>query len=221
MGLTLVAVVLGAIVAIGITILLEVLRKPKLELRIAPPVDAQYQGRPATRARFLYLELINKPLPVLARWMTRNGALQCHGTVAFHHLDGQSVFGRVMPIRWSGLPEPVPLHFVVDDKHVLLLDPLKLTLTQRVDVYPGEAERLDVAARFDNEPECYGWSNESYFSDPIWRNPNWRLPSDRYLVKVTIISAGEKCRGIFRLINDVVQQDFRVEPALSSDSVRD
>ena len=220
MGLTVVEVVLGAIVAILTTIWVENLRKPRLELRIASPTDVQYQGRPATQARFLGLELVNRSLPRWARWMSRDAAIQCHGTITFHHLDGQNVFGRAMPIRWSGSPEPVPMRLVVDDKHILIADPARLTLTSRMDVYPGEAERLDVAARFDNEDECYGWSNESYFSDPVWRNPRWRLASGRYVFKVTVISAGQSCTGIFRLINDVAQQDFRLEPALPSDSVR-
>jgi len=113
------------------------------------------------------------------------------------------------------------MRLVVDDKHIFIADPARFTLTPRIDVYPGEAERLDVASRFDNEDECYGWSNESYFSNPVWRNPDWKLPSDRYLVKVTVISAGDKCTGIFRLISDVAQQDFRVEPSLPSDFVCD
>lgn len=221
MGLTIVGVVLGAIIAILITIWSENLRKPNLEIRIASPADVQYKGRPATQARSLGLELINKPLPRWARWMSRDAAIQCHGTITFHHLDGQNVFGRAMPIRWSGSPEPIAMRLVVDDKHIFIADPARFTLTPRIDVYPGEAEHLDVASRFDNEDECYGWSNESYFSNPVWRNPDWKLPSDRYLVKVTVISAGDKCTGIFRLINDVAQQDFRVEPSLPSDFVCD
>jgi hypothetical protein len=94
-------------------------------------------------------------------------------------------------------------------------------LTSRIDVPPGETQRLDVAARFDAEDECYGWNNESYFSDPIWRNPEWRLNAGRYLVKVTIISAGDKCIGLFRLINDVSRLDFRLEAILPGDIVRE
>lgn len=221
MGLTVLEVVLGAIVAILITILVENLRKPKLRLRIAQAVDMQYQGRPATLARFLGLELMNNPLPRWARWMSRNVAIQCHGTITFHHLDGQNIFARSMPIRWSNSPDPVPIHLAVGDKQILIVDPAKLNLTPRMDVYPGESESLDVAGRFDNESECYGWSNESYFSEPIWRNTNWKMPVGRYLVKVNIVSAGEKCNGVFRLINDVSQKDFRIEAALPNDTVRD
>ena len=107
MGLTILEVVLGAIVAILITLLVENLRKPKLQLRLDSPTDIKYQNSPAQNVRFLSLELVNTPLPRWARWMSRNTALQCHGDITFHHLDGQNVFGRVMIGRWSESPEPV------------------------------------------------------------------------------------------------------------------
>lgn len=222
MLLTIAQVVLGAIVAILVTITVENLRKPKLEIRIATPLDVRYPKHPASEVRFLRLELGNKRLPRLARWLSRNAAMQCYGTITFYHLDGQNVFGRSMPIRWSGSPEPVyPSLFIDGKQRGFLLDRARLASSQRMDVYPGETELLDVAGRFDNEDDCYGWSNESYFSDPIWRNPNWKLPKGRYLLKVGITSAGEKCMTLFRLVNDVPQRDFRIEPALRSDRTHD
>lgn len=220
MGVTIVEVILGAVLAIAITIWVENLRRPRLALGLAAPKDMEYDERPAQHARFLYLDLANEEPPRWARWVSRNAAMQCHGWITFHHLDGQNIFGRSMRIRWSGSPEPVPMSGVVDGKQIQLVDPVRLTITSPIDVYPGDAERLDVAARFDDEDECYGWSNESYFSDPPWRNPDWRLPSGLYLVNVTVTSAGKKCTGIFRLINDVSQQDFRLEPASAGDSAR-
>jgi hypothetical protein len=219
MGLTILEVALGAVVAILITILVENLRKPKLQLRLAPPTDIEYRNRPAQNVRFLGLEQVNKPLPRWARWMSRSTALQCHADITFHHLDGQNVFGRAMIGRWSGSPEPTPIRFRIGDQLVLISDPSRVTT--RIDVPPGEAQRLDVAARFDAEDECYGWNNESYFSDPVWRNPDWRLNSGRYLVRVTIVSTGDKCVGLFRVINDVSRHDFRIENSLPNDVVRD
>ena len=86
-----------------------------------------------------------------------------------------------------------------------------------MDVPAGEAEVFAVAGRFDNEDECYGPSNESYFSNPIWHNPAWMLPGERFLVRATVISSGLKVTKVFRLVNDVTQQDFRLEPALKTD----
>ncbi len=97
---------LGAILAIITTIIVESLRKPSLELKIGKIGDANYQeDHPAKKARFLYLEIVNKPLPKLFKWISRNAALQCHGTITFHHLDGQNVFRNSMQIRWTNLPK--------------------------------------------------------------------------------------------------------------------
>lgn len=222
MGLTFLEVVLGALAAIVTTIVIESLRKPKLRLEISAPVNMSYNDRPAKIAKFLGVRLTNQPLPRWARWMLREAALQCHGVVTFHHLnDGQNVFGRSMPIRWHSAPEPVPRHIVIEGKHFVFADSDKITLSPRIDVYPGESEELAVATRFDRDEDCYGFSNESYFSDPQWRNPRWKLPSGRFLVRITVVSSGEKCSALFRLINDVPLSDFRLEPAQSKDKAFD
>jgi len=222
MGQIALEIVLGAIVAILMTITIENLRKPKLYLRIADHHDRTFPpGRPATGVRFLAVDLVNKPLPRLFRWMSRNAALHCHGYITFHHLDGQDFFGRAMPIRWSGSPEPVSIQLQINNTQVQIANPAMLSQISGMDVYPGESQRLDVAAKFDNDQECYGWSNESYFSSPVWRNPDWQLPPGRYLANVTVISSGEKVSRFFRLINDVPRTDTRLEKPLPEDRIHE
>jgi len=163
MGLTLFGVVLGAIIAIIVTIALEILRKPNLDFELLPPKDMEFDDQPAKRMRAVCLKLINKPLPKWARWMSQNPALQCHGNITFHHLDGQNIFGRSMIVRWCSAPEPNPLRIQIGNMEGLVFDPVRITNIQKMDIYPGESADIDIAARFDDEPECYGWSNESYF----------------------------------------------------------
>jgi hypothetical protein len=92
----------------------------------------------------------------------------------------------------------------------------RLAAESRDDVYPGDEALLDVAVRFENEAECYGWNNEAYFNKG--RTPWWRLLRGRYLVKVVITSSGQKCIGIFRLVNDVDSwTDFRLLSATAED----
>ena len=221
MGTTILSIIIGAIIAIVITMVTEMLRKPRLHLKIIPPVDMVLNGTPANQMRALRLKLTNTALPSWAQWMSRNAALQCHGNITFHHLDdGQNVFGRSMYIRWTGTPEPIPLSIQIGNQQGKIYDPSRFTLSQRIDVYPGENVELDVAVRLDNEPLGYGWSNENYFSDPLWRTPKWTLQPKRYLVRINVLSAGERCTALFRLINDVPQHDFRLEPPLSTDVVR-
>jgi hypothetical protein len=217
-------VAIGAIVAVLIAVGVEYLRRPKLRLTIETPIcDIDYPpGRPAHHARHLRLKLVNEPLPAWAQWMVRAPALQCRGSISFHHLDGQNVFGREMNVRWAGSPQPVPIQaFMQDGTQIQIVDPMRMTLESRIDVYPGEkeGELLDVAGRFDVDGECYGWNNETYFCSTPWRNPDWSLPHGRYLVKVSIRSSGQKCLGVFRLINDVPRKDCRLEPALEKDIV--
>ncbi len=214
------SVVAGGVITILVTIAVEVLRRPKLRLIPAGAVDATYEaGRPAQRSRYLYVNLANDPLPWFARWMSRNAALQCTGTITFHHLDGQRFFSRHMPVRFSRTPEPVPFHFAVGEIAGVFFDPSRINAESRIDVYPGEHTPLDIAAKFDSEEDAYGWSNLSYFSNPPWRNPDWKLPRGRYLVAISISSSGQKREGLFRLLNEAGPSDFRLEPAQRGDRV--
>lgn len=81
-----------------------------------------------------------------------------------------------------------------------------------IDVHPGEEQRLDVVARFNSEPECYGWNNESYYYD--WRHPEWKLEGDNdYFVKVKVISSGLRCEDVFKLHVGKDPDDFKLETA--------
>jgi len=220
MGLTILGAIIGAIIAGLITVWIETLRKPLLELELMRPVDMTFQNQPAREMRSLRVKLSNKPLPRWIRWMYRSPALQCHGNISFHHLDGQSVFGRSMILRWTTAPEPNPLEIIIGNQRGVVFDPVRITHLQKMDIYPSENAEIDIAVRLDNDAECYGWSNESYFSSPRWRPANWRLNQGRYIVRVNIFSSGETISKLFRLCNDGVRQHFRLEATLPSDSVR-
>jgi hypothetical protein len=217
---TAVGIVGGAVVAILTTITVEMVRRPRLRLRIAPAVDAPYpEDQPAKRGRSLTVDLVNDPLHLLFRWMSRSPALQCRGTISFHHLDGERYFKDQMPLRFAHSLQPLPMQIVLGEMHGFLVDPIRLSADSRIDVYPGESTPIDIAVKFDSEDECYGWSNLSYFSDPPWRHPDWKLPQGRYLIAVSVSSSGQKCTGLFRLLNHGGPKDFRLEPALASDKL--
>ncbi|GAH46326.1 unnamed protein product, partial [marine sediment metagenome] len=131
---------------------------------------------------------------------------------------GQNVFGRPMQARWVSPQEPLPIQVVAQGHPTMyMFDPVRLAPDMYRDIYSGESEQLDVAVRFDNDDECYGWCDDNYNSKPLWRNPDWKLNPERYLVEVTIVFSGGRCNGLFRLINDVSVDAFRLEKAQSSD----
>jgi hypothetical protein len=115
-----------------------------------------------------------------------------------------------MPIRWSGSDEPFSYQ-ALQGGIAQLFDLTKYNTGFRRDCFPGRPELVDVAARFDNDEDCYGWSNESYLPDKNWpRNPDFRLPKGRYLVKATIHSSGERVSRVFVLENSVAREHFRL-----------
>jgi len=221
-------VILGAILSIIITIWIEYTRKPKLRFKASHENDIDYsrlpEKRPAQKARFLSLVIENKRLSLPFRWLSRNAALQCHAAIGFYHLDGQNVFGRKMNGRWSGSVEPTPTVQIsgegISIENLFVSGNQTSASTTLQDIYPGEKASLDIAARFDDDKVCYGWNDEGYFSNPLWRNPKWGLPSGRYIVKVELISSGDKTIGYYRLVNDVDISSFRLENASPEDIKR-
>ena len=193
-------------------ILVEYLRRPSLDLRIAPPGDTEYtlSSRPFTKRRSLSVILDNKTLPWWAKWMLRTPALQCRAAISFHYFDDHNdIFGRAMEGRWSGSPEPVPIALAQNAEGQLLA---LIPEWRGVDVLPGDREHLDIFVRGDDDEECYGWNNDSYFCTPPWRNPQWKLSRGRYLVKVNITSSGQKFTKWFRLENSGDRTSCRLEP---------
>jgi len=210
---------LGALLSLLISVYIEYQRKPKLFFTIEdPPVDITYQSAPAKEARFVRVQLWNRAMPGLLRWLGRDAAMHCHGEIQFYHIDdGAPVFSRAMPIRWAGSDEPLSYQVLPNGKVAQLFDPAKYNAAFRRNCYPGSKETIDVAARFDAENDCYGWSNENYLPGRGWRNKDWKLPKGRYLVKVTVHSSGDKVSDVFKLENSVARQHFRLLEATDDD----
>lgn len=208
---------LSALLAAGFVMLVEFWRKPRLSLRIRENRTTIYKDnviRPATTLRTCKLYLENHNLPKRLRWMSRNAAVHCRGYITFHKGNGDYAIKNPMPIKWSEIPR---LEASRTGK------PIERTLYEvsYMDVHPGEKSSLDVVARFDSDSECYGWNNESYYSEPPWRNPYWRIegPED-YFIKVKIISAGIRCEDVFKLHIGKNPDDFKLEKVEKIDKER-
>jgi len=211
-------VAIGGVLAVAAMIAVEWLRKPQVVLELAPHSDDRWEDeRPAKSARFVRVKAVNKALPGWARWMCRNTALQCHGTITFHYLDGQNVFGREMPIRWTDTLEPTIKTVNVGGSKVPYIDPRAFPPQTTKDIYAGESEAIDIAGRLDDDEACYGWNNDSYSSNPVWRNSKWKIDKGRYIVRVEVLTGGVPIAGVFRLLNDVDVTGFRLEEAQPED----
>jgi hypothetical protein len=124
--------------------------------------------------------------------------------------------------RWANSPQPTAIPAVDPNGTVAFFinDPQRVNAGIRTDIYPGNSEPLDIAVRFNGDTDCYGWNNEAYFVPPPGKNPQWRLGSDVFLVKIIITSTGRQSEGVFRLINDGPNNAFRLERASPLEAAR-
>jgi hypothetical protein len=200
-GLTFLSWVLGAVATILITIWVERLRSPTLRLSIEPPLTFSPKGGFANNWRSLRIRVSNEPLPSWANWIVRLPAQQCRAEIGFLRRDGTPLFEKPMTGRWASSPEPqvALLSNGAGGVVAVLTNPQAIKPT--VDVYPDDAEILDIAVRVDGETKCYGWNDETYFHQN-WRNPDRELRPELYLLEVTVSSSGRKRREHFRLVND-------------------
>jgi hypothetical protein len=221
---TVIAVVIGGLLNMVVAVWAEHRRQATLKLNIREPdaADLILNGSSVGQFRSLKIQVMNVPLGLLGKWM-RSPALQAHSLITFHRVaDGSEIFGRPMEGRWANSLQPTPTPIVDTNGNVSLFlhDAERLNAGSRIDIYPGESALLDIAVRFQGDTDCYGWNNETYFAQPYGKNPNWRLGSHVFLVKVTVSSTGRKRRGVFRLINDVPYDAFRLEPASQEEIAR-
>ena len=123
-------------------------------------------------------------------------------------------FPVAMFIEWARKPR-LYLHIALpsdqeyDDGGHPAQDTSRLTIISKMDIPPGEQEDLDLAVRCDDDSEAYGCNNESYWSG--WKNKKWTLVKGRYIIEVTVRSAGQKVVGRFLLNNDHGRDQFRLE----------
>jgi hypothetical protein len=208
--LTAIGAFLGAFLSILASIAIEYQRKPKLHLAIESPTWQNTFPGDIKSGTFARVYLSNESMPQPLRWLGRSAAYQCAGHVQFHHLDGAPIFAKPMPIRWARSDEPISYQRLPDDSISQLFDPAKYNAAFRRDCFPGTSELIDIAARFDNDEDCFGWSNDSYVKG--WRNAEYRLPKGRYLVTVTVYSSGDRVEDVFELENSVAREHFRLLP---------
>jgi hypothetical protein len=214
----LVGAVLGGVIAFGITFIVEMYRRPKLILSWVPPLDTVFGSTTSDQnqrtGKSLHIAVYNKPFLGF-----RTAALQCKAEITFYQLDGRNRFGKSMSGRWSGSPQPGPIkgQILPDGKEFLIVDPSRLTLESRMDIFPGERQELDLVVRFQGEDNCYGWNNETYFKSADGKNPDWELEHERYLVQIRIVASGQTFHGVFQLVNDIPYSSFRLEDATVED----
>lgn len=196
---------LGLLASFTAIIFYEVGKKPWLEINIGSIDDGQKTN--LSPYRFLHVSAMNKPVGRPWKYFTdRNIAHSCQAIIEVYNIDNpqQRAIKDIIYARWSGTPELVQTVAIPTPQGAATLyvpDITKLPQGRRMDLLPGYKEGIDVALKFDGDPECYIFSNESYFH-PQWKNPKWKLDPGKYRIRVKLFSGSLRKEKHFLLINE-------------------
>ncbi len=185
------------IVASGIAaIIYEWATSPRIEISLdeRPLAMGQRPDRPPHA--FYHLRIRNHPtkLPL----SSRKPAWSSKATIEVLNPDGTRAIADPIYARWPSQPEPL-IPAVAGNQPVNLVDFARLMNARKVDIHAHEDEYIALALKFEGQPECYIFSNESYLHD--WCNPAWRLNKGVYRILVTVFYEGGPIRREFALSN--------------------
>jgi hypothetical protein len=146
---------------------------------------------------FYHLRISN--VPAKLPFSSRKPAWSSKATIEVFDLNGNRVIADPIHARWPSQPEPL-IPAVAGIQQVNLLDFSRLMNARKVDMHSHEEEYISLAIKFDGQPECYIFSNESYLY-PAWSNPAWRLNLGTYRVLVTVFYSRGRAQCAFTLTN--------------------
>lgn len=162
---------IGAVIAL----LLEKLKRPKLEIIISEKANQDYTY-PKTnvvpgRWKFYRVYVRNKQMPRYLSWLLkRETAEQVHAKITIREIN------KTMKGRWAGTME-LPTASPLDIRRLV-------NFPEPETIFPGEKELLDVFAKHENDSVAYGWNNESYLNK--WRTPKYKMTPGSYEIEILL-----------------------------------
>lgn len=190
--------VLG-IVASGIAaVLYERATSPLVEISLddRPLALGQYGNLPPLAFYHLKVRNLSSRLPL----SSRKPAWSSKATIEVFNPDGTRAIAEPIHARWTSQPEPL-IPAVAGDQSINLVDFARLMNARKVDIHAHEDEYISLAVKYEGQPECFIFSNESYLHPPAWSNPAWRLNSGKYRVLVTVFYGRGRAHREFDLTN--------------------
>lgn len=208
--------IIGVLVGAAIVMLIERQRKPNLSLNIGYAGETDWGENQNPRyVKVLEIGVKNSQLCHLLRpFMHRNAAVHCYGNVFFYEQSGEEytrIFNKI-DVKWTSLPATQIIH----SKILKGFTPYEVKYN---DIHPGETELIDIAAKYDDDEDCYVWCYDSYKCLRL-KNPELRIPNKECFVYMDIRFAGQHLIDVFKMINGKSREQFELKNISSQQKKR-
>lgn len=200
----LVAGFLLGIVASGIAaVFYERATRPLVEIELDDAPIALGQHPQVGPLAFYHVKVRNRP----AWWPLpgRKPAWASKATIEVLGANGSRVISDTIQARWPSQPEPL-IPAVAGNQQMNLVDFARLMNARKVDIHSHEDQTISLAIKYDGQPDCYIFSNESYLHN-AWLNPAWRLGAGEYRILVTVFCERGRVQRAFTLSNHGTRRD--------------
>lgn len=172
----------------------------------SPLVEVSLDDRPLAMGHFpdvppyAFYHLRIRNVPTWLPLSTRKPAWSAKATIEVLNLDGTRAIAEEIYARWPSQPEPL-LPAVAGGESVNLVDFARMMNARKVDVHAHDDEYIALAIKYDGQPDCHIFSNESYLH-PAWKNPPWQLAPGKYKVVVTVYYGRGRAKREFFFENE-------------------
>ena len=213
-----VLVVIGGIVAYGLVLLTDTLKKPKLVFEIGSENIGTMDNKKKHKFIHIKVKNYNKRFPfIMLIQPTTQVAFSTKATIIIDD-DGTQ---REFTGRWSNHPQLLPKLFEVNGKVVQIPD-INALVQGREDVHPqsrkakrevNEDKEVAIGLKYDSENEFYMFNNESYiYTGNDFKDNKFKFSRGVYDGMLILSSMGFQRIQKFRIYNESSKlEDFRVE----------
>jgi len=189
--------VLGIVTSGIASVLYEWATSPLVEISLddRPLAMGQYPGLPPLA--FYHLRIRN--IPAKLSLSNRKPAWSSYATIEVFTLDGARLTAEPIYARWPSQPEPLS-PALSGNQSVNLVDFARLMNARKVDIHVHNDEYISLTMKYEDQSECYIFSNESYLHR-AWSNPAWRLEPGTYRIVVSVFYERGRAQREFTLSN--------------------
>jgi len=203
----LIAVLTGILISLSSQIIWSLLIRPSLSIDVIPKAAGSEPSLHETKEwkrAYYHLRVKNSG---------RSPAFNCRIRINFCDPGGAEEFGisgkwdrGSQPLVYQWVPMKLHEDGTIENKYTETPNDFLIPFSESIDLYPSDPESFGFIVKYDDDPDCYGFSAWGYLRFGLGhRIPEWKLPQGKHLAKVTLTfssgSTGRKFSKEFKVEN--------------------